>query len=128
MNARLHVIGPIGFDLSDSAVRRAGLDHWDKLQLSVYKNPDEFQKWLGERSPWLVTKFGSSRYDKPAFNDEDILVFGSELHGLPENWIEKWPERTLYIPLLGDIRSYNLSNAVSIILAQASLKAGLFEK
>jgi tRNA (cytidine/uridine-2'-O-)-methyltransferase len=128
MNAGLSIIGPIRFDLSNNAVRRAGLDHWDELQLSVHENPDEFLKWLGDRTPWLVTKHGSLRYDKPDFKDEDIIVFGSETKGLPEDWLNRWSERTLHIPIIGNIRSYNLANTVSVLLAQASLRAGIYDQ
>lgn len=126
MNACLHLIGPTGFDLSDSAVRRAGLDHWGQLDLTIHSSPDEFLKWLGDRKPWLVTKRGKVRYDMPDYADEDILVFGSETRGLPEAWLIKWPDRTVYIPILGNIRSYNLANTAGIVLAQACLNAGLY--
>ena len=127
MNAQLHIIKPIGFDLDDNSVRRAGLDHWNELQLSVHNNPDDFLKWLGDRTPWLVTKHGNLRYDKPAFRDDDIIILGSETNGLPEQWLERWPDNTLYIPIIGKIRSYNLANTAGIILAQASLKAGMYD-
>lgn len=128
MNARLHIIGPIAFDLSDTAVRRAGLDHWNELHLSVHDNPDEFLGWLGDRIPWLVTKHGRLRYDKPDFGSGDIIILGSETKGLPEQWLERWPDTSLYIPILGKVRSYNLANTAGIILAQACLKAGIYDE
>ncbi len=128
MNSRLHIIGPIVFDLSDNAVKRAGLDYWDELQLTVHESPGEFLKWLGNRKPWLVTKHGSLRYDSPAYRDEDILIFGSEIQGLPGEWLSRWPERTLHVPILGSIRSYNLANTAGIVLAHANLKAGIYDK
>jgi tRNA (cytidine/uridine-2'-O-)-methyltransferase len=128
MNACLHLIGPTGFDISDSAVRRAGLDHWTDLNLTVHNTPDEFLKWLGYRKPWLVTKHGKVRYDMPEYAVEDILLFGSETRGLPQEWLQKWSDRTVYIPILGNVRSYNLANTAGIVLAQASLKAGLYEE
>lgn len=127
MNARLHIIGPVGFDLDDSAVRRAGLDHWNDLDLTVHDDPDGFLKWLGDRVPWLVTKHGRIRYDRAEFEKEDVIILGSEIGGLPEEWLERWREKTLFIPILGNVRSYNLANTTGIILAQASLKAGLFD-
>ena len=128
MNAHLHIIGPIGFDLSDNAVKRAGLDYWDDLNLKVHENSEEFLEWLGSRKPWLVTKHGTRRYDKPEYIDEDVLVFGSEISGLPQDWLARWPERTLSVPILGNVRSYNLANTVSILLAQANLEAGIYDK
>ena len=127
MNACLHIVGPLGFDISDSAVKRAGLDYWDKLKLTLYETPAEFLQWLGDRSPWLVTKHGNLRYDKPEYADEDVLIFGKETTGLPEEWLERWTARTVCIPMPGEIRSYNLANTVSIVLAHASLKAGIYE-
>jgi len=128
MDARLHIIGPIGFDMDDNAVRRAGLDHWDELDLSFHNSPDEFLEWLGDRTPWLVTKHGRIRYDKPQFGSGDILILGSEIKGLPAEWLQRWSGTTLYIPIIGNIRSYNLANTAGIILAQASLSAGMFDK
>ncbi len=126
MDSCLHLIKPIGFDLSKSAVRRAGLDYWDELKLTVHESPDAFLGWLGKREPWLVTRYGSLRYDKPDYRKEEVLIFGSETKGLPQNWLERWPERTLYVPILGKIRNYNLSNTVSVVLAHAILKAGIY--
>lgn len=126
MNACLHLIKPVGFDLSDNAVKRAGLDHWDELNLVVHENPDEFLKWIGDRIPWLITKRGNIRYDQPEYRNEDILIFGSETRGLPDAWLSQWQDRTVYVPILGNVRSYNLANTVGIILAHASLKSGMY--
>ena len=127
MTAHLHIIGPVIFDLSDKAVKRAGLDYWDRLNLTVHENPEKFLEWLGDRQPWVVTKHGKLRFDRPDYADGDVLIFGKETIGLPKEWIERWSERTVYIPMPGKIRSHNLANTASIILAQASLKAGLFD-
>jgi tRNA (cytidine/uridine-2'-O-)-methyltransferase len=127
MDACLHIIKPIGFDLSKNAVRRAGLDYWDELKLNVHESPDEFLEWLGIRQPWLVTRYGRLRYDTPDYGNEDVLIFGSEVRGLPQDWLDRWAERTVYIPILGRIRNYNLSNTVSLVLGHASLKAGIYD-
>jgi tRNA (cytidine/uridine-2'-O-)-methyltransferase len=126
MNAFLHIIGPVGFDMSDSSVKRAGLDYWDDLKLKVHENTAAFLEWLGDREPWLVTKFGMVRYDAPEYTDGDIILFGNEIKGLPREWLERWAGRTVYIPMPGKIRNYNLANTVSIILAHSSLKAGIY--
>jgi tRNA (cytidine/uridine-2'-O-)-methyltransferase len=127
MNACLHIVGPIGFDLSKNAVRRAGLDYWDELMLTVHDSPRQFLKWLGNREPWLITKHGRLRYDSPGYGDGDIHVFGNETEGLPKDWLTRWPERTVYVPILGKIRSYNLANTVSVVIAHACLKAGIYD-
>ena len=128
MNACLHIIGPTTIDLSHKAVRRAGLDYWDELKLIVHESPEDFVVWLGDRAPWLVTRYGGIRYDRPEYQNEDILVFGSETKGLPQGWLDRWPERTVYVPILGKIRNYNLANTVSVVLAHASLKAGIYDR
>ena len=127
MNARLHLVKPIGFDISEKAVKRAGLDHWADLDLVVHENAEEFLLWLGDRVPWLITKFGHQRYDVPEYSDEDVLIFGNEVRGLPESWLNKWSKNTVYLPVLGKVRSYNLAKTVSIVLAEANLRAGLYD-
>jgi len=128
MNACLHIVRPIRFDLSKNAVRRAGLDYWEELNLTVHDNPEEFLEWLGNREPWLITKHGTLRYDIAEYKNEDILIFGSETRGLPRDWLLKWSERTVYVPILGTVRSYNVANIVSIVLAQANLKSGMYDQ
>lgn len=126
MNAKLHVIGPIVFDISDHSAKRAGLDYWKDLNYQYHDSPEDFLNWLGSRAPWLITKFGPSRFDQPPYADEDILIFGNENTGLPEAWHKKWAQRRVYIPMPGKVRSYNLSNACAIVLAHAHAKAELF--
>ena len=114
-------------DLSSSAVKRAGLDYWDQLELIFHKQKDDFLSWLGDRKPWLVSKHGKLRYDRADYSDGDILIFGNEITGLPEQWISRWSDRTVYVPMIGRIRSYNLANTAGIVLAHASLKAGIYD-
>lgn len=128
MNAHLHLIGPLGFRLSDRMVRRAGLDYWPHVQLTQHRNPEAFLAWLNDRQPWLISKFGKIRYDQADFQDEDLLIFGSETRGLPPDWLQRWAHRSLYIPMPGPIRSYNLADSVALVLAEASRKAGLFDR
>jgi tRNA (cytidine/uridine-2'-O-)-methyltransferase len=128
MNAGLHIIGPINMDLSSSAVKRAGLDYWDQLDLTFHKQADDFLAWLGDRKPWLVSKHGILRFDYADYSDGDILIFGNEITGLPEQWLSRWISRAVYIPMSGNIRSYNLANTASIVLAHASLKSGMYDE
>ncbi len=128
MDAGLHIVKPVGFDMSRQAARRAGLDYWDDIELSVHESADDFLKWLGNREPWVITSRGRIRYDKPEYRDEDLLLFGSETLGLPQAWLYRWQDRTVYVPMPGRIRNYNLANTVSVVLAQASLKAGVYDK
>ncbi len=128
MNACLHIIGPIKMDLSCSAVKRAGLDYWEQLDLTFHNQADAFLAWLEDRRLWLVSKHGKQRYDKVEYSDEDVLIFGNEITGLPEEWINLWSDRTIRVPMIGKIRSYNLANTAGIVLAHASLKAGIYDQ
>ncbi|MEM9019556.1 MAG: tRNA (cytidine(34)-2'-O)-methyltransferase [Planctomycetota bacterium] len=130
MNAHLHIIGPTIVDLSDKAVRRAGLDYWDDLTLTQHENPETFIDWISANgiSPYLVTKFGQQRYDQPVYRDGDLLLFGSEREGLPETIHHQFPDRRISIPIPGAVRSYNLGNSVAIVLATAMSRAELWPK
>lgn len=130
MKARLHLIGPCAFDLSDHAVKRAGLDYWPHVDLVQHDSPAAFQTWLNQhdRPPWIISKFGEQRYDRIAYADEDVLLFGNEIEGLPADWHQRFPDRRISIPMRGPVRSYNLSNAVALVLAQAMSTAGLYDE
>ena len=128
MDATLHIVGPHALDFSSSRVRRAGLDYWEHLRMHEHATPEDFEHWLAGRTPWLVTKFGDLRYDQPAYAADDVLLFGNELRGLPDAWHEHWPGQRVSVPILGQVRSYNLSNTVAMVLAAASLRAGRFGK
>jgi len=144
MRARLHLIGPLGFDIDDAAVRRAGLDYWPDLDLQLHESPEAFLAWLDEHARtcstrttapppsslplWLITKHGRTRYDHAPFADEDVILLGNELTGLPQAWLDRWPDRCLHIPMPGPVRSFNLSNSASIVMAHACLTAGLYDQ
>lgn len=124
MDAALHLIKPLGFDLSEKALRRAGLDYWSHLNLTIHENDDAFIDWLAGREPWLVSKFGSCRYDHVTYASDDIIVMGNEQKGLPDAWHDRWPNRAISIPIKGEVRSYNLANACAIVLAHAQISSG----
>lgn len=128
MRAMLHLVGPLAIDLSAQAVRRAGLDYWDDLALRMHETPDAFLDWLGERQPWIVTKFGSLRYDRAAFQLGDVLILGNEVHGVPEDWRRRWAHRAIHVPILGPVRSYNLANTAAIVMAQFCLATGMYDQ
>ena len=128
MNAHLHIVGPTKFEITDTNAKRAGLDYWDDLTITLHEDEGAFLAWLGERRPYLVTKFGDVRFDEPSYEDGDVLIFGNENTGLPESWREKYAETCIYVPIPGPVRSYNLANTAAIVLTQASLKAGLLDR
>ena len=122
MGAHLHLVHPMKFEITDHAVKRAGLDYWPHVRLTQHADDDAFLAWLGERRPWLVTKHGRYRFDEPGYADGDVIVLGNENTGLPPAWHERWAERSVHIPMSDNIRSYNLANAAAIVLAHASLR------
>lgn len=117
----LHLVGPLGFDLSEKAVRRAGLDYWPYVKLSRHGTWENYIESQKPRKVWLFSKFGERLYTTADFNHDDALVFGSETKGLGQEFLNTFPtEQILRIPIVTDyVRSLNLSNAVSIALYEA---------
>lgn len=122
--ARLHLIEPLGFDISDKAVKRAGLDYWDKLDLHVYKNLDEFFGKNGDDNLWLATTKAPMSYHTADLSGDVRLMFGKETAGLPHALLERYRSRCIRIPMRQGIRSLNLSNSVAIICYEALRQQG----
>lgn len=117
--ARLHLIRPLGFDISDKALRRAGLDYWYMLDVSIYDSlEDFFQKEQPQRF-WLLSTKAPSLYTQADYQDGDYLIFGRESAGLPEPFLEANRSRCLRIPMASEARSLNLSNSVAITVYEA---------
>lgn len=115
----LHLIKPLGFDISDKAVRRAGMDYWKELDLHVYEDFEEFvEKNPGARIYMATTK-ARKAYTEVEYNGNDFIMFGKESAGIPEEILVKYEDTSVRIPMIGEIRSLNLSNSVSIILYEA---------
>lgn len=115
----LHLIKPLGFDISDKAVRRAGMDYWKELDLHVYEDFEEFvEKNPGARIYMATTK-ARKAYTEVEYKENDFIMFGKESAGIPEEILVKYEETSVRIPMIGEIRSLNLSNSVSIILYEA---------
>ncbi len=127
MDTHLHIIGPCAFDFSDRALRRAGLDYWPHLTWTLHPGPPEFLAWLGDRRPWLVSKFGTLRYDRPAYGADDVIILGNEVRGIPADWHERWADRCVHLPILGKVRSFNLASTAAVVLTQARLASGAFD-
>jgi tRNA (cytidine/uridine-2'-O-)-methyltransferase len=117
LGARLHLIEPLGFDVSEKAVRRAGIDHWKRVDLQVHSGFEPFLSWVGERRLHLFSATGKAPYTQLEIQRGDVLLFGRESDGLPRTLVE---ERGAWnIPLPGEVRSLNLSNAVSVVAYHA---------
>jgi tRNA (cytidine/uridine-2'-O-)-methyltransferase len=117
--ARLHLIGPLGFEITDKALRRAGLDYWYSLDVSLYDSLEDFFQKVRPERMWLLTTKAPRRYTDVQFQDGDYLFFGRESAGLPEPFLEAHRESCLKIPMAPEARSLNLSNSVAITVYEA---------
>ena len=122
--ARLHLIEPLGFDISDKALKRAGLDYWQFLDVRVYKSVSEYFEKNGDENLWLATTKAPMSYDKADFSGDVKLMFGKETAGLPEYLRERYRERCIRIPMKDVVRSLNLSNSVAILCYEALRQQG----
>lgn len=113
----LHLVKPFGFDLNDSRVKRAGLDYWKHVSLTVYENSSEFFQKHGEKNLIFLSSHGTKTYWDIPFEDEQFFIFGKESIGLPAELLETYKENVYHIPIASDhIRSLNLANAVSVVV------------
>ena len=112
--ASLHLVRPLGFEINDKKMKRAGLDYWDKLDVSYYDGIDDFFKKNPNAVCWFFTTKAENRYTDVSFEGETYLVFGREDAGLPESLLIKNPKAALRIPMRNTLRSLNLSNSVAI--------------
>lgn len=110
--ARLHLVGPMGFQITDKQVKRAGLDYWDKLDISYYASTkDFFEKNKGGKFYYFTTKAEIAHSDMK-YENNAFLVFGKETKGLPEELLKENHDTCVRLPMRGIIRSLNLANAV----------------
>ena len=114
--ARLHLIEPLGFSINDKMVKRAGLDYWDKLDVTVY---DDFNDFC-ERNPgakiYMATTKAHKTYTEVSYEPDCYIMFGKESAGIPEEILVDHEDTSIRIPMIGDIRSLNLSNSLSLKL------------
>lgn len=116
---RLHMIRPLGFEVSDKYLKRAGLDYWHLVEICYYDSFEELQEKYPDGKFYFFTTKGRSRHSDARFQDGDFLVFGKETRGLPEELLMKNPDTCLRIPMYGEARSLNLSNSVAVALYEA---------
>jgi|TARA_B110000467_G_scaffold97307_1_gene88002 tRNA (cytidine/uridine-2'-O-)-methyltransferase len=125
-NSILHLVDPLGFDISDSRVKRAGLDYWKHVKLIRHKSFELFLNSLPSEAPtvFFSTKAKNSLFEKK-FKKGSYLIFGSETKGLGAELIEKFSENTFHIPQYDDrVRSLNLANAASIVVYETIRQLG----
>ena len=114
--ARLHLVRPLGFEVSDRQLKRAGLDYWDKLDITYYDSLSDFFMKNKEGHFFYYTTKGKQVHSDAEFPDNSFLVFGREDKGLPESLLHDNPESCLRIPMRNELRSLNLSNSVAIAI------------
>lgn len=112
--ASLHLIEPLGFEITDARLKRAGLDYWQYLDLHYYKNLEDFYKKNPDGAFYYFTTKAPRAYTEIEYPDNVYLIFGKETKGLPEPLLEKNLERCVRIPMLENLRSLNLSNSAAI--------------
>lgn len=115
----LHLIKPLGFDISDKAVRRAGMDYWKDLELYVYTNFGDFVSRNKDARIYMATTKAKKAYTEVEYSENDFIMFGKESAGIPEEILVKYEDTSVRIPMIGEIRSLNLSNSVAIMLYEA---------
>lgn len=120
----LHLVGPLGFDISERAVKRAGLDYWHLVDLRRHESFEALLEQEPDRPFHLFSAEGNRSYLEADLQPGDMLVFGRESVGLPRELLARYPERVCGIPTAGGVRSLNLSNAVAIALFEGLRRSG----
>ena len=120
LNAKLWLIQPIGFQLDEKRLLRAGLDYWQYLDIEILPSWNAASDVFCGCNIWYFSKRANKTYSRVSYERGDVLVFGSETLGLPPSLIDGNPEQALYIPIRSPVRSLNLSNAVAIAAYEAN--------
>lgn len=123
---KLHLVEPLGFNIDDKTVKRAGLDYWEFVDLEVHKSLDKFMEKYGDKPLYLATTKGVHRYSDVVYEEDSMLLFGRETAGLPKEFIAAHLDKTVRIPMAEDtrLRSLNLSNSANIVLFEALRQQG----
>ena len=124
VGAGLHLIKPLGFDIGDKALKRAGLDYWHLVDVRVYDGIEDFFAENGDENITLLTTKAHLNYAERDFRGDVKLMFGKETAGLPERLREKYADRCARIPIRAEARSLNLANSVAIVCFEALRQQG----
>ncbi|MEM8767044.1 MAG: tRNA (cytidine(34)-2'-O)-methyltransferase [Pseudomonadota bacterium] len=123
--ARLHLVEPLGFELDDTRMRRAGLDYREFAEMTVHENLPACLASLGNPKVWALSTRGTRLYSDATFSADDALLFGPETRGLPQGVLDELgPERVLRLPMQPVSRSMNMANAVAVVLFEAWRQLG----
>ncbi len=112
---RLHLVEPLGFSISEKAVKRAGLDYWFDTDITIWENMDEFLRRNAGKAMFYATTKADQNYAEVCYPQDCMVLFGKETRGLPESLLTAHRERCIRIPMRSERRSLNLSNSVAII-------------
>ena len=122
--AALHLVKPLGFSIDDRHLKRAGLDYWDKLDITIYENKDEFFEINKDESFYYFSKKGKRSFSEIEYPERAFIVFGREDVGLPDELLEKNEDRCVRIPMVSDVRCLNLSNSVAVAVYEIARQKG----
>lgn len=117
--ARLHLIEPLGFRLTEKELKRAGMDYWQDLDVTRYINWEDFLSQNKDAKIYMATTKGKHVYSQVSYEPDCYLMFGKESAGIPEEILVNYPENCVRIPMVGETRSLNLANSVAIMLYEA---------
>lgn len=118
--SKLHLVRPFKFNLSDKYLKKAGIDYWEYVDLTIHDSLDEFLEYLGNKNFYLLETPSENRYVDVDFKDGDFLIFGREKEGIDQKLLTEFRDRVITIPMTPKInRSLNLANSVSIVLYEA---------
>lgn len=123
-NTRLHLIEPLGFRLNEKAIKRAGMDYWDDLDVTTYIDYNDFMEKNPGAKIYMATTKALKVYTEAEFEPDCYIMFGKESAGIPEEILVDHKENCIRIPMVGDIRSLNLGNSVAIVLYEALRQNG----
>jgi len=123
-DTRLHLIEPLGFRLNEKEIKRAGMDYWERLEVTRYINFADFLEQNPNAKIYMASTKAPQMYTEIAYEDDCYIMFGKESAGIPEEILVNYQETAIRIPMSGDIRSLNLGNSVAIVLYEALRQNG----
>lgn len=127
LGARLHLIEPLGFRLDEKSLKRAGLDYWEKLDVTTYINFEDFLEKNPGAKIYMATTKSKQTYVDVTYEKDCYIMFGKESAGIPEEILLDYKETAIRIPMYPEIRSLNLSNSVAIVAYEAMRQNGFFQ-